>query len=73
MKKDNNTVGSPTAEKPTVYERIKSSLAVASQLVIASPLKLPPKIVIVAKYLVLTLGVLEAVEGAAKKGEEDED
>ncbi|WP_257669581.1 hypothetical protein [Parapedobacter tibetensis] len=44
----------------------------ASQLVIASPLKLPPKVVAVAKYLALALGVLEAVEGAAKEGTGDE-
>ncbi len=63
----------PGAGRPTVYERIKEGLAVASQLVIASPLKLPTKVVVVAKYLALALGVLEAVEGAAKKREGDED
>lgn len=61
-------------EKPTLYNRIKETLAVASQLIIASPLKLPPKIVAVAKYLALALGVLEAVEGAARdRREGDED
>ncbi len=73
MKKDNKTVELPTVEKQTIYERIKEGLAVASQLVIASPLKLPTKVVVVAKYLALALGVLEAVEGAAKKREGDED
>ncbi|MEC3879125.1 hypothetical protein [Parapedobacter sp. 10938] len=62
MKKPMNTVGRPEAGKPTLYERIKEALAVASQLVIASPVKLPPKIVVVARYLALALGVLEAVE-----------
>ena len=73
MEKDNKTIGIPTVEKPTVYERIKETLAVASQLIIAAPLKLPPKIVAAAKYLALALGVLEAVESSAKKGEDDED
>ena len=60
-------------EKPTVYERIKEGLAVASQLIIASPLKLPPKVVAVAKYVALALGVLEAVESGAKKGADDDE
>ncbi len=53
-----------------MYERIKETLAVASQLVIAAPVKLPLKVVIVAKYVALALGVLEAVESAAKEGGE---
>ncbi len=73
MQNEKNTVGLPAAEKPTLYERIKETLAVASQLIIAAPLKLPPKVVVVARYVALALGVLEAVEGAAKKGEGDED
>lgn len=39
MRKNKKTVGLPAAEKPTVYERIKETLAVASQLVIAAPMK----------------------------------
>ena len=73
MKREDKAVELPTAEKPTVYERIKETLAVASQLVIAAPMRLPPKVVLVARYLALALGVLEAVENGAKKGEEDED
>lgn len=73
MNTKEKTVGLPEAGKPTLYERIKEGLAVASQLVIASPLKLPPKIVVVAKYLALALGVLEAVEGASKKVESNGD
>lgn len=72
MQETTKTVGLPEAGKPTLYERIKEALAVASQLVIASPVKLPPKVVVAAKYLALALGVLEAVEGAAAKGEDDE-
>jgi len=73
MQKDKKTVGLPTAERPTLYDQIKEALAVASQLVIAAPVKLPPKVVIVAKYVALALGVLEAVEGAVKKGADDEE
>jgi len=73
MKTDNKPVGLPAAEKPTVYERIKETLAVASQLIIAAPIKLPPKVVLIARYLALALGVLEAVENGTRKGGEDED
>jgi hypothetical protein len=45
----------------------------ASQFIITAPLKLPPKIVVVAKYVALALGVLEAVESAAKEGREDDE
>ncbi|RQP18914.1 MAG: hypothetical protein EAS52_03935 [Parapedobacter sp.] len=55
-------------EKKTLYERIKETLAVASQCIIAAPVKLPPMLVVVAKYVALALGVLEAVESAAKDG-----
>ncbi|MFB2118552.1 hypothetical protein [Parapedobacter sp. 2B3] len=73
MVKDNKNVELPQAEKPTVYERIKETLALASQLIIAAPMKLPPKVVMAARYLALVLGVLEAVENGAKKGGADED
>jgi len=73
MKRDNKPVELPAAEKPTVYERIKETLAVASQLIITAPVKLPPKVVVVARYLALALGVLEAVENGTKKGGEDAD
>ncbi len=53
-------------ERKTLYERIKETLAVASQLIIASPLKLPPKVVAGAKYVALMLGVMEAVENSGK-------
>ncbi len=56
-----------------MYNRIKEGLAVASQLVITAPLKLPPKVVMVARYVALALGVLEAVENGVKQGDDDED
>ena len=72
MKETTSTVDLPEAGKTTLYDRIKETLAVASQLVIASPVKLPPKVIVVAKYLALALGVLEAVESAATKEVADE-
>ena len=60
-------------KKQSIYDRIKETLAMASHLIIAAPVKLPPKVVVVAKYVALALGVLEAVEGAAKKQEDDDD
>ena len=75
MKEATKTVGHPEDGKPTLYERIKETLAVASQLVIASPVKLPPKVVVVARYVALALGVLEAVESGVRseEGGSDED
>jgi len=69
MKETTKTVGLPGEGKATLYERIKETLAVASQLVIASPVKLPPRVVVVARYLALALGVLEAVESGVRKEE----
>ncbi len=47
-----------------MYRKIKRALAAASAAIIASPVKLPPKVVTVAKCVALALGVLEAVDGA---------
>ncbi|MGK6352687.1 hypothetical protein [Parapedobacter sp. DT-150] len=73
MQQKNNTVELPEAEKPTLYDRIKETLAMASQLIIASPVKLPPRVVTVAKYVALALGVLEAVESGTWKGDTDDE
>ncbi|WP_262247647.1 hypothetical protein [Parapedobacter soli] len=67
MEETTKTVGLPEAGRATLYERIKETLAVASQLVIAAPVKLPPRVVAVARYVALALGVLEAVEGGVRK------
>jgi len=66
-------VGLPEAGKPTLFNRIKETLAVASQLIIAAPVKLPPKVLMVAKYVALALGVLEAAENASKRKEDIDD
>ncbi len=73
MNTKENEVGLPEAGKPTVYERIKEGLAMASQLIIAAPVKLPPKVVMVARYVALALGVLEAAENASKRKEDNND
>ncbi|MFB2121120.1 hypothetical protein [Parapedobacter sp. 2B3] len=69
MKETIKTVDLPKERETTLYDRIKETLAVASQLIIASPVRLPPKVVLTAKYLALALGVLEAVEGSLRDGE----
>ncbi len=70
----NKKTGEPSAAaKPTVYQRVKKGLGIVSQAIIAAPVKLPPKVVTVAKYVALALGMLEAVEGATQKGADDED
>ncbi|GGG93989.1 hypothetical protein GCM10007415_31280 [Parapedobacter pyrenivorans] len=73
MKTIKETVELPEAEKPTLYDRIKGGLAMASQLIIASPLKLPPKVVAVAKYMALALGILDAVTAANQKREDGDE
>ena len=75
MQETTKTVDLPKERETTLYDRIKETLAVASQLIIASPVKLPPKVVVVARYLALALGVLEAVEGGVRdeEGAADED
>ncbi len=65
------SVGIPTKRKPTLYENTKRGLAIAAQLIISAPLKLPPKIVQGAKYASLLLTFLEAIE-KGKKDEEEE-
>ncbi len=47
-----------------MYRKIRKGLAAASAAIIASPVRLPPKVVVVAKCVALALGVLEAVDGA---------
>jgi len=69
MKETTKTVDLPKERETTLYDRIKETLALASQLIIASPVKLPPKVVVVARYLALALGVLEAVEGGVRNEE----
>jgi len=73
MQETTKTVDLPKERETTLYDRIKETLAVASQLIIASPMKLPPKVVVVARYLALALGVLEAVEGGVRNEEGDAD
>ncbi len=55
-----------------MYRKIRNALAAASGAILASPVRLPPKVVLVAKCVAIALGVLEAVEGAtdARKGED---
>lgn len=66
-------------ERPTLYQRVKEGLALAAQIVITAPLKLPPRVVQGAQYLALLIGLLdsldrdtaEAADDAAKKKEPD--
>lgn len=55
-------------KKKSIYERIKDALAVVSQVIITAPLKLPPKVVAVAKYLALAVGILDAMERGNEEG-----
>ncbi|WP_257670463.1 hypothetical protein [Parapedobacter tibetensis] len=59
---NNKTTGLPNAEKPTWYGKIKNGLALAAQVIISAPLKLPTKVVAAAKYVALAIGLLDAIE-----------
>ncbi len=54
----------------SLFNRIKKGLAAASAAIIAAPVKLPPKVVLVAKYVALAVGILEAVGGGRRDGHE---
>ena len=45
-----------------MYKRIKSVLAAVSRIIIAAPMKLPGKVVAVAKYVALAIGLLDAMD-----------
>lgn len=73
MKENEERVKLSAAEKPTLYEQIKETLALASQLIIAAPVKLPSKVLTVAKCVALAIGVLDAVDGASKEWRKDDE
>lgn len=54
--------------KQSIYEKVKGFLAVASQFIMTAPLKVPPKVVMVARYIALAMGVLEAAKKGTGKG-----
>jgi len=62
MNEHENLDGMSGTNRTTVYKRIRDALALASQLILAAPVKLPPKVVNAAKCVSLVLGVLEAID-----------
>lgn len=52
-----------------VIKTIARTLATASQLILASPLRLPPRVVAVAQYVSLGLAVLDALENVQPENE----
>lgn len=73
MKENEEPVKLSAAEKPTLYEQIKATLALASQLIIAAPVKLPSKVLAVAKCVALAIGVLDAAHSASKEWRKDDE
>lgn len=49
---------------PPLFKRIKRALSMAAQVVIAAPLKLPPKVVAGARYVALLIGLLDALDAS---------
>ncbi len=54
-------------------KRITRTLATASQLILAAPVRLPPKVIAIAKYVSLGAALLDALgngqDGSALKGQ----
>ncbi len=53
-----------------IYRKMKHALALVSQAIVAAPVKLPPKVVTVARYVALAVTLLDALE---PKGEGEAD
>lgn len=51
-----------------MYRKIKQALALASGAIIAAPVKLPPKVVAVARYVALAVTLLDALEPQGEEG-----
>lgn len=45
-----------------MYRRVKRALGLVAQAVVAAPVKLPPKVRMVAQCVVLAIGVLDGLE-----------
>ncbi len=50
-----------------IYRKVKRILAAASGAILSAPVKLPPKVVIVARYVALAIGILDAVDQPAEE------
>ena len=51
---------------------ILKKMSKAVQVVLAAPVKLPPKVVTVAKYVAIALGILEAIVPDRATGSQEE-
>ena len=58
-----------------LFKRIKAALSMAAQVIIAAPLKLPPKVLAGARYVALLIGLLDALDAGkqAKPPASEED
>jgi len=45
-----------------MYRKIKTALAAASRVILAAPVKLPGRVVQIAQYVALAIGLLDAVD-----------
>lgn len=59
--------------KARIVKRIIRTLATASQLIIAAPVRLPPKVLAVAQYVSLGAALLEAIAAGQVGDREQED
>lgn len=73
MKKEQNTVGIPTNGRSTLYRKIKEGLALAAQVIITAPVKLPAQVVKGARYLALLIGLLDSLEKQVERPAEPDE
>lgn len=59
--------------KARIVKRVIRTLATASQLIIAAPVRLPPKVLAVAQYVSLGAALLEAIAAGQAGDREQED
>lgn len=65
--------GVPKAAGPPWYRQIKKGLAVAAQVIIAAPVRLPGRLVQAAKYVSLLVGLLDGLDNEDAAGKESDD
>lgn len=73
MSKFNTSASFPRGGKDVStpwWVSLRQGLQLASQLLVSSPVKLPAKVLTVAKYVSLALGIWQAVEAQAENAGE---
>lgn len=63
----------PKAAGPPWYQQIKKGLAIAAQVIIAAPVRLPGKLVQAATYVSLLIGLLDGLDNEKRPNSDPPD